>query len=262
MGRAIVITSGKGGVGKSTTTANIGTALALAGHQVVLIDADVGLRSLDLIMGLEGRVVNTSFDVINGRCELEQAMVRDRRSKNLKLLAAPQDRNKNEISPAQMKEIGAMLKLTYDYILIDSPAGIEQGFQNAVAGADEAIIVVTPEIPAIRDADRVVGLLREKGIEPRLIVNRLFLQMVQAYDMLDHQDVVDLLGVKLLGVIPEDARRTIASSNRGEPLTCNPHTPVGAAYRRIAQRIEGKNVPIPEFKDANWFGNLLSKLFS
>ena len=262
MGRAIVITSGKGGVGKSTTTANIGSALALSGNRVALIDGDVGLRNLDLIMGLEGRIVYTLLDVVKGQCDVEQALVKDRRTKNLKMLAAPEDPNEGQVTPAQMKDICHMLKLTYDYVLIDSPAGIEQGFRNAIAGANEAIVIATPDVASVRDADRVIELLRKETFEPRLIVNRLFQQMSETGEMLDHRDLVDILGIKLLGVVPEDARKTVVSSNRGEPITYQPHTLIGAAYRRIAQRIEGKDVPIPEFKDANWFAGLLSKLFS
>ncbi|MCZ6676882.1 MAG: septum site-determining protein MinD [Candidatus Poribacteria bacterium] len=261
MGRVIVITSGKGGVGKSTVTANLGTALALIGNKVVVVDADVGLRNLDLILGLEGRIFYTSMDVILGNCELEQALIRDRRVKDLKLLAASQEHNKTDISVEQMKDICLSLKSEHDYVLVDSSAGIEQGFQNAIAGADEAIIVTTPEVAAIRDADRVIGLLQSKNIEAQLIVNRLFHEMVDAHHMLNHQDIVDILMIKLLGVIPEDPRKIIVSSNRGLPLTYNQYSPVGAAYRRIAQRLMGEEIPVPAFKDARWFGNLLSKLF-
>jgi septum site-determining protein MinD len=260
MGKAIVITSGKGGVGKTTTTANLGTALSFLGKKTVVVDADIGLRNLDLIMGLEGRIVYTFMDVLNGDCNLGQALIRDRRAKNLHLLPTSQHHNKDDIRPEQMKRICLALKSEYDYVLIDSPAGIEQGFQNAVVGADEALVITTPDVAAVRDADRVIGLLENMEVETQLIVNRLFIEMVNAHDMLDHQDVVSILATKLLGVIPEDPEKIIVSSNRGLPLTYNPYSLAGPAYRRIARRITGDTISIPEFKSERWFSRLLGKL--
>ena len=260
MGRVIVLTSGKGGVGKSTSTANLGTALAMLGKNVVLVDADVGLRNLDVIMGLEGRVVYTSMDVIDGACSIEKALVKDRRVKALNLLPASQKNNKMDILPEQMKKICKELKEDFDYILIDSPAGIEQGFQNAAIGADEALIITTPEISAVRDADRIIGLLQNMGIEKlNLVINRLFPRMVKAGDMMDPQDIIDILSIDLIGVIPEDSE-VIVSTNRGMPLAYSHTSHAGEAYNRIAQRLEGEDVPIPEFKSGNWVGQLMNKL--
>ena len=260
MGRVIVLTSGKGGVGKSTSTANLGTALAMLSKKVVVVDADVGLRNLDVIMGLESRVVYTSMDVIDGTCSIEKALVKDRRVKALNLLAASQKNNKTDILPEQMKKICKELKEDFDYVLIDSPAGIEQGFQNAAIGAEEALIVTTPEISAVRDADRIIGLLQNMHIdEMKLVINRLSPQMVKAGDMMNHQDIIDILSIDLIGIVPEDSE-IIASTNRGLPLVYNHTSFAGQAYNRIAQRLEGDDVPIPEFKQENWFGQLMGKL--
>jgi septum site-determining protein MinD len=257
MGRVIVITSGKGGVGKSTSTANIGSALALLGKKVAVVDADVGLRNLDIIMGLESRVVYTSMDVIEGTCDLEKALVKDRRAENLKLLAASQKNNKTDIQPEQMKKICHGLKETYDYVLVDSPAGIEQGFRNAAVGADEALIVTTPEVAAVRDADRIIGLLQSMNIsDVDLVINRLSPKMVKAGDMMNQQDIIDILSINLVGVIPEDPE-IVVSTNRGLPLIHNYRSDAGEAYKRIARRLEGEDVPIPTFK-TSW----LSKLFN
>jgi len=262
MGRVIVLTSGKGGVGKSTSTANLGTALAILGKKTVVVDADVGLRNLDIIMGLESRVVYTSMDVIDGICDMAKAMVKDRRVENLSLLAASQKNNKNDIQPEQMKKICTELKEEFDYVLIDSPAGIEQGFRNAAAGADEALIVTTPEVAAVRDADRIIGLLQNMGIDNMsLMINRLSPQMVKAGDMMTQQDVIEILAIDLLGVIPEDTE-IMVSTNRGLPLTQSQGSIAGAAFKRVAQRLEGQEVPIPEFKAENWFEQLVNKLFN
>lgn len=256
MGKVIVITSGKGGVGKSTSTANLGTALALLDQRVVVIDADVGLRNLDVIMGLENRVVYTSMDVIEGVCDLEKSLVKDRRTKDLHLLAASQKNNKTDIQPEQMKKICLELKEEFDYVLVDSPAGIEQGFRNAAAGADVAIIVTTPEVAAVRDADRIIGLLLNMNVdEMGLIINRLSPKMVESGDMMNPEDIIDILSIDLIGVIPDD-KEIVISTNRGLPATYNRHSPAGQAYRRIAQRIEGEDVQIPEFKTGNWWENL------
>jgi len=261
MGKSIVITSGKGGVGKTTATANIGTALAIMGKSVVVVDADIGLRNLDVVMGLESRVVYTSMDVIEGVCELEKALVKDRRSKNLKLLAASQRNNKMDVQPEQMKKLCNQLKETYDYVLIDSPAGIEHGFQIAATSAEEAIIVTTPEIAAVRDADRVIGLLQNMVVSPlHLIINRLAVEMIKRGDMMNQQDIIDILSVNLVGVVPED-KDIIISTNRGLPLTLNEDSHAGEAFRRIAERINGEEVPIPEFKETGWLLKLLRRLF-
>lgn len=260
MGKVIVITSGKGGVGKTTSTANLGTALAMIGKTVVIVDADVGLRNLDVVMGLESRVVFTSMDVIEKRCELSKALVKDRRVEDLVLLAASQRNRKDDIKPEQMQDICEKLKEKYDFVLIDSPAGIEQGFHNAAAGADEAIIVTTPDLSAIRDADRIIGLLQNQGIEPiNLVLNRLSPTLVKKGNMISKNDVLDILNIDLLGVIPEDTG-VIASTNRGVPLVHNARSPGAEAYMRIARRMTGQRIPIPEMRDdnflaqiANWF---------
>lgn len=262
MGKVIVVTSGKGGVGKSTSTANLGTALAVLGRKVVVVDADVGLRNLDVIMGLESRVVYTSMDVLEGICELEQALVKDRRTKDLYLLAASQKNNKSDIQPEQMKKLCLELKETHDYVLVDSPAGIEQGFQNAAAGADDALIVTTPEVASVRDADRIIGLLQNMNIDDmHLIINRLAPDMVKTGDMMDPTDVTDILSIDLIGVVPDD-KEILVSTNRGMPSTYNHKSDAGQAYKRIAQRLEGEEVPIPEFKSAGMLGTWFGKLFT
>ncbi|HEY9807999.1 MAG TPA: septum site-determining protein MinD [Halomicronema sp.] len=265
MSRIIVITSGKGGVGKTTCTANLGMALAKLGRQVAVVDADFGLRNLDLLLGLENRIVYTAVEVLAGECRLEQALVKDKRQPRLVLLPAAQNRMKDAVSPDQMNTLVSELATRYDYILIDSPAGIEQGFQNAIAGAKEALIVSTPEIASVRDADRVVGLLEANGIKRiRLIVNRLRPAMVQANDMMSVQDVQEILAIPLIGVIPDD-EKVIVSTNRGEPLVLSETTSLaGTAFDHIARRLEGQKV---EFIDLNgqqdgffsWFRKLFSK---
>jgi septum site-determining protein MinD len=247
MSRIIVTTSGKGGVGKTTVTANLGMALARMGRQVALVDADFGLRNLDLLLGLENRVVYTAVEVVTGECRLEKALVKDKREPRLVLLPAAQNRNKEAITPDQMKQLIDELTKTYEYVIIDSPAGIETGFQNAIAAAQEAVIVTTPEIAAVRDADRVVGLLEAHGVKQiNLIVNRLRPIMVQANDMMSVQDVQELLAVSLIGVVPED-ERVIVSTNRGEPLVlAEDLSMAGKAFDNIARRLEGEKI---EFLD-------------
>lgn len=249
MGRIIVITSGKGGVGKTTCTANLGTALARNGHSVALMDADFGLRNLDLLLGLENRVVYTALEVLAGQCRLEQALVRDKRQNDLVLLPAAQNRNKDAVTPEQMKQLAYALTKKYDYVLIDCPAGIEMGFQNAIAAADEAIVVTTPEISAVRDADRVIGLLEANRIKNvRLIINRIRPAMVKANDMMSVSDVQEILSVPLLGIIPDD-EKVIVATNRGEPLVLSEDESLSKmALNNIVQRIEGKTVP---FLDLN-----------
>ena len=263
MTRIIVTTSGKGGVGKTTVTANLGMALARLGRSVALVDADFGLRNLDLLLGLENRVVYTAVEVANGECRLEQALVKDKREPKLVLLPAAQNRNKEAMSPEQMKQLVDDLTKTYDYIIIDSPAGIEMGFKNAIAPAREALIVTTPEIAAVRDADRVVGLLEAEGVKQiQLIVNRLRPVMVQANDMMSVQDVQELLAIGLIGVVPED-ERVIVSTNRGEPLVlAEDPSMAGKAFDNIARRLEGENVEFLDLQPINeGFLSRLRKLF-
>ena len=254
MGEVIVITSGKGGVGKTTTTANLGSSLAEAGKKVVLVDTDIGLRNLDVVMGLENRIVYDFVDVVEEKCKLRQALIKDRRFEELFLLPAAQTRDKTAINEEQMKELTKKLKEDFDYILIDCPAGIEQGFKNAIAGADRAIVVTTAEISAIRDADRIIGLLESSEIRnPELIVNRLRPNMVKKGEMMKVDDIVDLLSVDLIGVVPDD-EYIITQTNKGEPVIKNKKAPSGKAYIEIARRILGENidVTIPGKKQGLW----------
>ena len=244
MARVIVVTSGKGGVGKTTVTANLGSALSQLGCRFALVDADFGLRNLDLLLGLEQRIVYTALDVVAGDCSLDKALVKDKRQENLVLLPAAQNRTKEAITADQMKDLVAQLSKSYDYVLIDCPAGIEMGFRNAIAAAQEAIIVTTPEMSAVRDADRVVGLLESEDIKGiRLIVNRLRPEMIQLNQMISVEDILDLLVIPLLGIIPDD-QRIIISTNKGEPLVLEEKTSLPSmAFRNIAQRLQGRDVP-------------------
>lgn len=244
-GRVIVITSGKGGVGKTTTCANLGTGLALRGKKIALVDADIGLRNLDVVMGLENRIVYDLVNVVEKKCKIRQALIKDKRFDNLYLLPASQTREKDAVNPEQMIELCQELSLEFDYVLIDCPAGIEQGFENAVAGASEAIIVATPDVSAVRDADKIIGKLqsRDKKIDPRLIINRLRPEMVRKGDMMDIDDVNDILAIDLLGVVPDD-ETIIISTNRGEPAVMDSASRAGEAFRNIVARIEGEDVPI------------------
>jgi septum site-determining protein MinD len=255
-GRAIVITSGKGGVGKTTTTANIGLGLAKHDRKVALVDADIGLRNLDIIMGLENRIVYHLVDVVRGRCQVRQALVKDKRFPHLSMLPASQLDQKESVTPEQMKDVVTQLKEDFDFVLIDCPAGIEQGFRNAVAGADEAIVVTTPDVSPVRDADRVIGLLQNALGDPQLIINRMAMDMVKRGDMLNQQDVLDILAVRLLGIVPDDEEVVIAG-NRGAPVVLNEHSRSGKAYERIVRRILGEDLPIPEL---NGHGGLLHRL--
>lgn len=259
MSRIIVVSSGKGGVGKTTVTANLGMALAKLGRQVALIDADFGLRNLDLLLGLENRIVYTAVEVIAGECRLEQALVKDKRQPGLVLLPAAQNRMKESVNPDQMKQLVNELAEKYEYVLIDSPAGIEMGFKNAIAGAQEALIVTTPEIAAVRDADRVVGLLEAQAIKrTQLIVNRLRPAMVQANDMMSVQDVQEILAIPLIGVVPDD-ERVIVSTNRGEPLVLAENLSLpGMAIYNIARRLEGETVEFMDLEATN--ENVFSRL--
>lgn len=264
MSRIIVVTSGKGGVGKTTCTANLGMALAQKGRKVAVVDADFGLRNLDLLLGLENRIVYTAVEVLAGQCRLEQALVKDKRQSRLVLLPAAQNRTKDAVTPDQMKKIVNALAQVYEYVLIDSPAGIEMGFQNSIAGAREALIVTTPEIAAVRDADRVVGLLEANNIKKiHLIVNRLRPAMVKANDMMSVQDVQEILAVPLIGIVPDD-ERVIVSTNRGEPLVLSDKPSLaGTAFANIVRRLEGETVEFLDLEAANrGFFARLRKLFS
>lgn len=243
-GRVVVVTSGKGGVGKTTTTANIGAGLARMGYKVVLVDTDIGLRNLDLLMGLENRIVYNIVDVVEERCKLSQALVKDKRMPNLNLLPAAQTRDKSALNEEQMRSVTEQLAQDFDYILVDSPAGIEQGFLNATAGATEAIVVCTPEMSSVRDADRIIGLLeaKEEISNYKLVINRVRPAMIKTNDMMDVDDVLEILSIKLLGVIPED-QEIIVSTNKGEPIVNTENSLAGQAYRNIARRVSGEDVP-------------------
>jgi septum site-determining protein MinD len=243
-GRVIVVTSGKGGVGKTTTTANIGTGLARMGYKVCLIDTDIGLRNLDILMGLENRIVYNIVDVVEERCKLTQALVKDKRLPNLSLLPAAQTRDKSALNEEQMRTVCGQLQDDFDFILVDSPAGIEQGFQNAISAATEAVVVCTPEMSAVRDADRIIGLLeaRESITAYKLVLNRVRPNMIKTNDMMDVDDVLEILSIKLLGLVPED-QDIIISTNKGEPVVMNDQSQAGQAYRNIARRVAGEDVP-------------------
>ena len=262
-GRLIVITSGKGGVGKTTTNANIGTALAKAGNKVVMIDTDLGLRNLDLLLGLENRIVYTIVDVVEKRCKLKQALVKDKKNPNLCLLAAAQTRDKTAVSEEQLKEICEQLQKDYDFILVDCPAGIEQGFQNAVAGASEAIVVTTPEMSAVRDADRIIGLLeaREEIESYKLLINRVRPNLIKSNDMMSVEDVAEILSADLIGIIPEDTG-IITSTNKGEPIVNDENSLAGRAYRNVAHRIMGEEVPFLNLEEETSFMTKVKKFFS
>ncbi|HEX3015086.1 MAG TPA: septum site-determining protein MinD [Desulfobacteria bacterium] len=261
MGEVIVITSGKGGVGKTTTTANVSTGLASMGNKVVMIDTDIGLRNLDVVMGLENRIVYDIVDVTNGNCRLKQALIKDRRLDNLFLLPAAQTKDKTAVSPEQMKELVKTLKKEFDYIIIDCPAGIEQGFKNAIAAAERAIVVTNPEVSAVRDADRIIGLLEAAELrEPMLVINRLRPEMVKRGDMMNIFDVEDILAVKILGVVPED-ESIVVSTNRGEPAVLDMSSRAGQAYRNIVKRITGEDVPLMNLEAADGFITRIKKLF-
>ena len=260
--RIIVITSGKGGVGKTTTTANLAVALANEGYRVVAIDGDVGLRNLDVIMGLENRIVYTLVDVIEGTCRLNQAMIRDKRTENLYMIPTAQSRTKDAVSSEQMLEICGQLRNEFDFVLIDSPAGIEAGFRNAAAGDDEALVVTTPEVSAVRDADRIIGLLESMEKAPiSLIINRIKPEMVKRGEMLAIQDVLDILAVDLIGAVPDD-ESVVTSSNKGEPLTFSNGSLATKAFLNIAKRICGNEVPFMDLSgNQKGFFSSLRRIF-
>ncbi|WP_289018761.1 septum site-determining protein MinD [Desulfobacter postgatei] len=259
-GKIIVITSGKGGVGKTTATSSIGAALALEGKRVAIVDMDIGLRNLDVVMGLENRIVFNIVDVVQGRCKIDQAAIRDRRIDNLFLIPASQSDNKDVLTPEGVERVANDLRTKFDYVIMDSPAGIERGFENATVGANEAIVICTPDVSAVRDADRVIGLLYARSIEPKLVVNRIEPMRVERGEMLSHEDVLDILSIELAGLVPMD-EKVLISSNTGTPLVLQNDSIAGQAFRRIAKRLNGEDVPIevPNRKTSVW--RKLSKTF-
>lgn len=263
MSEVIVITSGKGGVGKTTTSANIGCGLALAEKKVVLVDSDIGLRNLDVVMGLENRIVYDLVDVIEGTCRLKQALIKDKRYPGLFLLPAAQTRDKNSVSPEQMKKLCENMKdMGFDYIIIDCPAGIEQGFKNAIAGADRAIVVTTPEVSAVRDADRIIGLLEANGLNnPMLIINRLRYDMVKRGDMMSVDDVREILSEDVIGIVPDD-EDIVVTTNKGEPTVADGSSRAGKAYRNITSRIMGEDVPFMDLDENEGFFGKIRKIFA
>lgn len=260
MGEAIVITSGKGGVGKTTSSANIGTALAMLGKKVCMMDTDIGLRNLDVVMGLENRIIFDVIDVATGSCRLEQALIKDKRFDHLYLLPAAQTKDKLALSVDAAKLIVGRLKSQFDYVIIDCPAGIEHGFRVAITGADQAVVVTTPEQAAVRDADRVIGLLEaERMPSPKLIINRIRPHMVKNGDMLDIDDIVNILSLDLLGVVPDD-ENVIRAANHGEPTVMTPDSKASLAYRNIARRILGDPVPLMNLEEEAGFLKRMRKL--
>lgn len=260
MSEVIVITSGKGGVGKTTTSANVGTGLAKLDKKVVLIDTDIGLRNLDVVMGLENRIVYNLVDVIEGNCRIKQALIKDKRYPNLHLLPSAQTRDKTSVTPEQMRKLVEELREDFDYILLDCPAGIEQGFKNAIAGADRALIVTTPEVSAIRDADRIIGLLEANEVRKiELIVNRVRMDMVKRGDMMSITDVVDILAIDLIGAVPDD-ENIVVSTNQGEPLVGS-ETMAGQAYMNISRRVIGEDVPMLDLSGNSSIWNKLMNIF-
>jgi septum site-determining protein MinD len=255
--QVITITSGKGGVGKTTTTANLGVALARRGKKVACIDTDIGLRNLDVVMGLENRIVYDIVDVVEGRARLRQALIKDKRLPELAMIPAAQTRDKTAVKPEQMMKLTDDLRKDFDIILLDSPAGIEQGFKNALAPSDLVLIVTTPEVSAVRDADRIIGIVEaSEKPAPRLILNRVRASMVKRGEMMTTEDVLEILAIDLIGIVPED-EAIITSTNRGQPVAFEEKTPAGAAYGRIADRILGKEVPFPPLDDdSGLFGRL------
>ena len=260
MSEVIVVTSGKGGVGKTTTSANVGTGLAAMGKKVVLIDTDIGLRNLDVVMGLENRIVYNLVDVVEGKCRIKQALIKDKRHPSLYLMPSAQTKDKTSVNPEQMVKMINQLREQFDYIILDCPAGIEQGFKNAIAGADRALVVTTPEVSAIRDADRIIGLLEANDFSKiDLIINRLKMDMVKRGDMMSAGDVVDILAISLIGIVPDDENVVIAN-NQGEPLVGN-NTLAGKAYQNICYRVTGKEIPFLELDKSVSFWTKVSGIF-
>ena len=262
MSEVYVITSGKGGVGKTTTSANIGAGLAAQGKKVALVDADIGLRNLDVVMGLENRIVYDIIDVIEGNCRLKQALIKDKRFPTLHLLPAAQTKDKDAVTPEQMKKLCNQLRENFDYVILDCPAGIEQGFKNAVAGADKAIVVTTPEVSAVRDADRIIGILEASELRnPLLILNRIKPDMVKRGDMMALEDVTEILAIDVLGVVPDD-ESIVVSTNRGEPCVTDNNSMAGQAFRDIIRRILGETVPLMDLDSGKGIFGKLKKFFS
>jgi septum site-determining protein MinD len=260
MSEVIVVTSGKGGVGKTTTSANVGTGLAKLNKKVVLIDTDIGLRNLDVVMGLENRIVYNLVDVVEGNCRPKQAMIKDKRYDTLYLLPSAQTRDKTSVTPEQMKKLTDELREEFDYIILDCPAGIEQGFKNAIAGADRALVVTTPEVSAIRDADRIIGLLEANEMKRTdLIVNRIRMDMVKKGEMMSIDDVLDILAVNLIGAVPDD-ENIVISTNQGEPLVGNNTLP-GQAYMNICRRIIGEEVPMLDLSAGTGIFSKIANIF-
>jgi septum site-determining protein MinD len=258
--KVVTITSGKGGVGKTTITANLGSALASLGQKVVCIDADIGLRNLDVVLGLENRIVYDIVDVIEGRCRLRQAMIRDKRLEGLFLIPAAQKRDKTAMTPSDMVRVCDELRPDFDWVVVDSPAGIERGFRNAIAPADLVYVVTNPEVSAVRDADRIIGLVEAEEKGPAcLIINRLNYEMVQRGDMLSTEDIVDLLAIELIGIIPED-ENVVISTNRGLPIALDGKSPAGDAFRNVAKRTLGETVPFLDLEKQGGFFNRISRL--
>ena len=256
MGEVIVITSGKGGVGKTTTVANIGTGLAMMGKKVVVVDTDIGLRNLDVVLGLENRIVYNLVDVVNGNCRMRQALIKDKRHPDLFLLPSAQTKDKTAVSPEQMIKLTEDLREEFDFVLLDCPAGIEQGFKNAIAGATKALVVTTPEVSAIRDADRIIGLLEANDLRDiHLIINRLRPDMIDRGDMMSVDDVIEILAVDLIGTILDD-EQIVISTNQGEPLS-GKNSQAEQEYRNICKRLLGEDVP---FADLHQKKGVLSRL--
>lgn len=259
--KIITVTSGKGGVGKTTSTANIAVALAQLGQKVVCLDSDIGLRNLDVVMGLENRIVYDLVDVIEGRCRLRQAMIKDKRLEELYLIPAAQTRDKNAVSPSDMVKLGEELREEADWVIIDSPAGIERGFRNAIAPADEVLVITNPDVSAVRDADRIIGIVEAEQKGPaKLIINRLNPEMVQRGDMLDAEDVLELLAIKLIGIVPED-ENVIVSTNIGKPVVLDEKSPAGMAFRNISRRLMGDDIPLMDLNIKDDFMHKLTRLF-
>lgn len=258
--KIVTITSGKGGVGKTTATANLGAALAAHGLRVVCIDADIGLRNLDVVMGLENRIVYDFVDVVEGRCKLRQAMIRDKRLETLFLIPAAQTRDKTAVSPQDMIRLGEELRPEFDWVLIDSPAGIERGFRNAIAPADLVLIITNPEVSAVRDADRIIGLIEAEEKGPgRLILNRVKPEMVRRGDMLGTEDILDVLAIELIGIVPEDERVTVAT-NQGIPIALDSGSKAGQAFQNIARRLLGEDIPFESMESRDGFFGRISRL--
>ena len=260
--KIVTITSGKGGVGKTTATANISVALAQLGQKVVCIDSDIGLRNLDVVLGLENRIVYDLVDVIEGRCRIRQAMIKDKRFEELYLIPAAQTRDKNAMSPSDMIELCNEIKDDFDWIIIDSPAGIERGFKNAIAPANEVLIITNPDVSAVRDADRIIGIIESEEKGPaRLIINRLNTEMVKRGDMLDSGDVLELLAIKLIGIVPED-ESVLKSTNIGKPVVTDEKSLAGKAFQNIARRLMGDDIPLIDLENKDSILHRLSKIFN